>query len=215
MTVPYGTRSLYISCSDDKQFGGIRRLIHKLGGQHGAHPFDWKGGHLDLAGRRVLQRVLISGHGNGDSAGFELSSARSLRPCSLSLPRRTGLYLMGCYQGGKRRRLAWAAGTGVAADRVFGNGGETESALSTCLLLHLLEGGPASLDRWFCLWMRCNDAARPYFPIIRSTYARTGADPLAALAQLKAEGALDDVFREFADFLSVIQRQPAYLADLA
>jgi hypothetical protein len=121
---------------------------------------------------------------------------------------------MGCYQGAQRQRLAWSSGAGVAVDRIMGSAGETESALSTCLLLHLLEEGPGAIDSWFSVWMSCNDSFRPHFDTIRSTYARMNADPLAALLRLRAEGQLSALFRDYEEFLSVIPRQPGYLTDL-
>jgi len=214
VSVPFGTRSLFIGCSDDKQFGGILKLLQELNGLPGSHLLDWRGVPTDLSRRRVLQRVLISGHGSPTQAGFELGSARELRPSDLHLPGSAGLYLMGCYQGRKQQRLTWAAGTGVDSNRVWGCAGETESALSTCLLLHVLEDGAESIDRWFPLWIRGNDAFRPRFPTIREVYARRGADPLAALADLKAGGNLEALFREFDEFLAVITRRPDYLTDL-
>ena len=214
MRVPWGTHTLYVSCSDDKQFRGIRNLFAVLGGPYGSHLLDWRQGTVDLHRRRVLRRVLISGHGTAEQAGFELSSSRALRPSSLRLPAGARLYLMGCYQGGAAQRLSWAQGSGIAVDAVSGCSGETESAVSTCLLLHLLEDGAESLDRWFPLWIRSNDAFRPYFPMIREVYARRDANPIAALADLKATGNLDALFREFEEFLTVIPLKPAYLTDL-
>ena len=214
MSVPFGTRNLFIGCSHDKQFGGIFKLLQDLSSSPGSHRLDWPGAQADLSRRRVLVRVLISGHGSPTEAGFELDSDQELRPSDLLLPGSTDLYLVGCYQGRKRQRLDWAAGTGVDANGVWGCSGETESALSTCLLLHLMEEGSDSIDRWFPLWRRCNDAFRPYFPMIREVYARTDADPLAALGKLKAAGNLDLLFKAFDEFLAVINRSPAYLSDL-
>ena len=212
MIVPFGIRYLFICCSDDKQFGGILRLFEELKRLPASHVLEWTGAPVDLSRRRVLRRVLISGHGSPNQAGFELDSAQGLKPADLRLPVASSLYLMGCYQG--RQRLAWAMGTGVDTNQVWACAGETESALSTCLLLHLLEDGAESIDRWFPVWIRCNDATRPYFPMIRDVYARTDADPIAALAELKAAGNLDALFRDFDEFLSVIPRRPAYLTDL-
>jgi hypothetical protein len=212
MNVPFGTRNLFIRCSDDKQFGGILRLLEELKRPPGSHSLTWKGATMDLSRRRVLERVIISGHGSPEQAGFELDSERALRPEDLRLPADCSLYLMGCSQG--RRRPAWALETGVEANRVWGCTGETESALSTCMLLHLLEDGVESIDRWFPVWIRCNDAARPYFPMIREVYTQSGADPIAALAQLKADGDLDVLFRDYEEFLGVITRRPAYLTNL-
>jgi hypothetical protein len=214
MSVPFGIRTLYIRCSEGKQFRGIRSLLRELSARPGSHLLNWPDGAVELSGRRVLQRVLVSGHGSPNEAGFELGSSRELRPSDLSLPERAGLYLMGCYQSRKSQRLAWASGTGVHPDRVRGCSGETESALSTCLLLHILEEGADSIDRWFPIWSSCNDAFRPHFGLIREVYEGVGADPLAALAQLKERGTLDALFGRFAEFLSVISRRPAYLTDL-
>jgi hypothetical protein len=214
VSIPFGTRSLFIRCSDDKQFGGILKLFQEMKRSPASYLFEWQGVPTDLSRRRVLRRVLISGHGNPIQAGFELDSERGLKPEDLRLPACTGLYLMGCHQGREKQRLAWAAGTGVEAGRVRGCAGETESALSTCLLLHLLEEGAETIDHWFPMWRHCNNAFRPYFPMIREAYARKGADPLAALEQLKGTGTLDALFREFEQFLAVITRKPAYLSDL-
>jgi hypothetical protein len=214
VSVPLGTRTLYIRCSYEQQFGGILRLLQELSRAPASYLLDWRGGSENLSRRLVLQRVIISGHGSPIQAGFELGSSRELRPSDLRLPGNTCLYLMGCYQGRNRQRLAWASGIGVHPDLVQGCSGETESALSTCLLLHLLEEGADSIDRWFPVWRRCNDAFRPHFGVIREVYARMGADPLAALGYLKAEGRLDVLFRDFDEFLAVISRKPAYLTDL-
>jgi hypothetical protein len=214
VSVPYGIHTLYLSCSDQGQFRGIRTLFDTLGRLPAAHTLDWRGEPLDLHRRRSLDWALISGHGRPVAAGFQLSPAGDAGPQSLRLPGRARLYLLGCYQGRRPQRLAWAEGTGVGADRVFGCEGETESALSTCLLLHLLEGGPESIERWFAVWSRCNDAFRPHFLRIRNAYARAGADPLAALAELKVSGNLDCLFRDFEEFLAVIERRPACLTGL-
>jgi len=211
MIVPHCTRNLYISCSAETQFSGIRRLFAELGRAPSAHPLDWRRGRLDLSRRRVLERVLVSGHGNPGRAGFD---AGSLDPDSLRLPPLTRLYLLGCYQGAAAMRRRWAGGTGIDLNSVFGSAGETESALTTCLLLHLLETGPTTIDAWFDVWRRCNRAFRPYFPMIRRAYARCRADPLSALVELKACGTLNALFRDFDAFLSIINRRPAYLKNL-
>jgi hypothetical protein len=215
VNVPFGTHSLFIACSDDKQFSGILKLLKELGRLSASHLLNWRGIATDLSRRRVLQRVIISGHGSPTQTGFEVDSDQVLTPVDLLLPGSTYLYLMSCYQGREKQRLAWAAGSGVRANRVRGSSGETESALSTCLLLHLLEDGVDSIDRWFLEWRRCNDAFRPYFPEIRDVYAQAGADPLAALGRLKEAGRLDVLFRIFEEFLGIIYRRPSYLTDLA
>ncbi len=216
MTVPYGTRSLFITCADskEKQFRGIRQILRNLAKYPASYLIDWRGGVLDLDRRRALVRVLISGHCHENAAGFELSSKRGLQPQDLRLPHNTKLYLMGCFQGREQLRRNWALGTGVAPDGVYGCTEESESALSTCLLLHLLEEGIEAIDQWFGPWMRCNDALRPYFPVIRASYRRQGANPLATLVDLRASGLLAEAIRDFDKFLGVIGRHPAYLTDL-
>jgi hypothetical protein len=216
VTVPYGTRNLLIACagSEEKQFRGIRQIFRNLAEHPASCLIDWRGGFMNLDRRRVLVRVLISGHGRENMAGFELSSERGLQPQDLRLPSDTKLYLMGCFQGREQLRRKWVLGTGVALDGVYACAEETESALSTCLLLHLLEGGIEAIDQWFGTWVRCNDALRPYFPAIRSSYARTGGNPLVTLAELGARQNLAEAFRDFDEFLGVIGRHPAYLSDL-
>ena len=216
MTVPYGTRNLFITCADneEKQFRGIRQILRNLAEHPASCLIDWRGGEINLDRRRVLVRVLISGHGRENTAGFELSSKRGLQPQDLRLPHNTKLYLLGCFQGREPLRRNWALGTGVALDGIYACTEETESALSTCLLLHLMEGGIEAIDRWFGPWMRCNDALRPYFPAIRSSYARRGGDPLVTLTELRAGQNLAEAFRDFDEFLGVIGRHPAYLTDL-
>jgi hypothetical protein len=214
VSVPHGTRTLLIGCGRDKQFNGILRVMHEVSRSPGSHLLLRWSRPEDLSRRRVLERVLISGHGSPTEAGFELSTERELRPADLRLPSGAGLYLIGCYQGRNEQRLAWAAGTGLKDSRIRGCTGETESALSTCLLLHLLEDGPDSIDRWFPLWRRCNDAFRPHFPLIREVYSQKAGDPLAALDQLKTEGILDAPFRKFEEFLGIIGRRPTYLTNL-
>jgi hypothetical protein len=214
VSVPFGTRTLYIGCGQDIQFKGIHRILRDLQQLPGSHLLDGTGTVTDLSRRRVLRRVLISGHGRIHRAGFRLAGGRRLEPSDLLLPRFSNLYLVGCYQGGENQIRDWSSGTGVITGRIRGCSGETESALSTCLLLHLLEDGVESIERWFPVWVRCNDSFRPHFPLIRRTYDRMGADPLAALAFLKNEGNLGTLVETFGEFLGVIQRHPSYLSDL-
>jgi hypothetical protein len=50
--------------------------------------------------------------------------------------------------------------------------------------------------------------------LIREIYAGVGADPVAALAKLKAEENLEALFGDYDEFLAVITRKPEYLKDL-
>jgi len=212
-----GIECLLLSCSgpEQRQFSGVRRLMAELAADYRRVEFlEWRGGGLDLRRRRRLLRVLVSGHGLREAAGFqdtEGSGGPGLTPGGLRLPGRALLFLLGCHQGGELFRRAWAAGCGIPVEQVRGCGGETESALSTCLLLHLLEDGPESLERWFVEWERCNQALEPLFPAMRAAYAACGGDPLAVLAGLQGNEAL----RPFAGFLAAVARHPDYLTGLA
>jgi hypothetical protein len=185
-----------------------------LGGSRGAFFQEWIGDRLELRRRRSLQRVLICGHGSEEEAGFgspEPASRPRLTPSLLRVPGGCQLYLMGCYQGREGTRRAWAVGTGAAPEDVLGSEGETESALSTCLLLHLLEDGPESLDHWFPLWIASNTALRPLFPCIRALYREHEGDPLQVLLSLRG----NELVREQWKFLEAVERYPQFLSGLA
>jgi hypothetical protein len=214
--MPPGIPNLLLSCAPagEPQFSGIRRLLELLGGKPGAFFQEWIGNRLDLRRRRSLRRVLVCGHGSEEEAGFaspEPASRPRLTPACLRVPDGCRLFLMGCHQGRESMRRIWAGGTGAAPEAVLGSDGETESAISTCLLLHLLEDGTDSLDRWFPQWIRCNAALRPLFSDIRSLYQEQAADPLRVLRVLSARQPV----REQWEFLEVIERYPEYLSGLA
>ncbi len=212
--IPAATVSLLLGCAPagEARFSGIRRLLGELGRERGACFREWDGERLALGRRRSLKRVLVFGHGSEQEAGFaspEPSSRPLLTPASLRLPERCRLFLIGCHQGRENLRRAWAKGTGTEA--VLGSEGETESALSTCLLLHLLEDGLEAVDRWFPPWIRCNAALRPLFPRLRSLYGELAGDPLEVLSILRAESGV----QEHWEFLEVIERHPQYLEGLS
>ena len=214
--IPAATVSLLLGCAPagEAQFSGIRRLLAVLGDGEGACFREWHGERLALGRRRSLRRVLLFGHGSDREAGFgspKPASRPPLTPASLRLPLGCRLFLIGCHQGREGLRRAWAAGTGTALEAVFGSEGETESALSTCLLLHLLEDGLNAVDRWFPHWIRCNEALRPLFPRIRSLYAEQAGDPLRVLSALRADAAVQEQW----PFLAVIERHPQYLTGLS
>jgi hypothetical protein len=171
---------------------------------------EWRGRTLHCRWRTRLGLVLVSGHGARERAAFR-SPLGYLTPERLRLPRRARLYLLGCHQGRPELLRAWAAGTGLPEDRVRGHDGETESAISTCLLLHLLEGGLASLDAWFQAWQRCNADLQQHFPALRAAYADSGADPLRAWEKLQGLPALE----AHRDFFGAGLRHPEYLTGLA
>jgi hypothetical protein len=203
---------LLIACTDpeEKQFAGLRRLMARLAGESkGLLHLEWSGAALDLR-RRRLGPVLVSGHGAPDQAAFR-GPAGSLTPDKLRLPQQARLYLLGCHQGRPELRRAWAEGTGLADERVRGPEGETESAFSTCLLLHLLEKGMAELEGWFTAWLRCNAELEKYFPLLRAAYEGCGGNPLCAWDRLSMLPAL----QAHRVFLSAALRHPEYLAGLA
>jgi hypothetical protein len=223
VAVPYATHTLFVHCAprQQRQFAGILRVLERLAARRGAHALDWglepAGGlplapePLDLRRRRSLQRLLISGHGSEERAAFSSPGAVELTPSHLRLPARCSLYLLGCYQGGEPFRRAWAQGAGVVPGQVHGSEGETESALTTCLLLHLMEDGVESLPRWFPEWQRCNQAFRPRFALIRANYAGLAGDPVRTLRSLVELPAAQSA----AGFLAVIERHPEFLTGLA
>jgi hypothetical protein len=157
-----------------------------------------------------LSRVLISGHGSTTGARFTVPGKAPLEPSCLRLSGGCRLYLLGCNQGSGPILRAWAEGTGIPPAQVGGSPGETETALSTCLLLHLLEEGIEALDRWFPVWIRCNEALRPHFPEIRQAYADHQGDPVATLQAIAARTNLSP----FGRFLAVIERHPAVFRGL-
>ncbi len=117
---------------------------------------------------------------------------------------------MDCSQGEKEHFRSWAEGTGLPENRILGSDDETESALSTCLLLNLLEDGPESIDRWFPAWLASNAYLRLHFPMIRKLYRECGRDPLKTLSELSRRIDLTPA----ADFLAVCRKYPEYLFDL-
>jgi len=209
---PRGLRNLLITCHDpqERQFLSLGRLLRRVARGRGCHLGVWDGEGLDLSRRRVLSRVLISGHGSDREARFAVSGAAALEPKHLRLCPGCRLYLLGCSQGRAELLRAWAHGAGIPAAHAAGCPGETDTAVSTCLVLHLLEEGVEAIDRWFPEWVRCNEELRPHFPAIRQAYLEHGADPVLTLRALAQR--LD--LTRFAEFLSVIDRHPEHLTGL-
>jgi hypothetical protein len=206
-------KGLLLGCADseEKQFAGLRLLMVRLAAELPGFAYrQWRGRALRCRWRRRLDLVLISGHGVRDRAAFR-SPPGYLTPESLSLPRRSRLYLLGCHQGRPELRKAWAAGAGLAEDQVRGHDGETESAISTCLLLHLLEDGLSAFEGWFTAWQRCNADLAEYFPLLRTAYADCAADPLLAWERVRGLPAL----QAHRDFFGSGLRHPEYLTGLA
>ncbi len=206
-------KALLLGCADprEKQFAGLRRLMSRLEAElPGLASREWRGRAVRCRWRRRLATVLISGHGSRDRAAFR-SPSGYLTPGSLSLPPGAALYLLGCYQGRPELRKAWAEGAGLAEERVHGCEGETESALSTCLLLHLLEDGLGSLESWFEAWRSCNADVEEHFPLLRAAYAECAGDPLRAWEKVRGLPAVE----AHRDFFASGLRHPEYLTNLA
>jgi hypothetical protein len=199
-------KGLLLGCSEEKQFAGLRRLMSRLASESRSLTYlEWRGRELDFRSRR-LDRVLVSGHGEREAAAFR-SPWGGLTPEKLRLPGRARLYLLGCYQGRPALRGAWTAGTG--ARRVRGHDGETESALSTCLLLHVWEDGLSSLESWFTAWQRSNAELESHFPALRAAYAECAGDPLRVWEAIRG------LLEPHREFFGAALRHPEYLAGLA
>ena len=100
--VPHGTRYLLITCADanDGQFRGVAQAYRLLAKADGVHHLAWDGGRpLQLAGRRTLRWVVVSGHGTEGDARVSDGRGRSLCPRDLQLAPGVDLYLLACYQG--------------------------------------------------------------------------------------------------------------------
>jgi hypothetical protein len=206
-------KALFLGCTDptQKQFAGLRRLMLRLAAElPGLVYREWQGRAARCRWRLRLGTVLLSGHGSPERAAF-CSPLGLLTPQSLRLPRRARLYLLGCYQGRPDLLEAWAAGSGLAPEQVRGHAGETESAISTCLLLHLLEDGLDSLETWFEAWQRCNTALQRHFPLLRAAYSSCQGDPLRAWERVRGLPAVE-AQREF---LAAGLRHPEFLTGLA
>ena len=167
----------------------------------------WDGEALALSRRRTLRWVIVSGHGAERTARIGDGHRRRLLPQDLELPPGVDLYLLACYQGRREIRDRWADETG---GHVHGCGGETESALSTLLLLGLLEDSPDSIRRWFLRWREANDRLRPHFPQMRRLYRAKGKDWTAALRAIRDIVDLGP----FADLLAVAARRTEILSGL-
>ena len=211
MSVPHGTRYLLLTCADpaDRQFRGVAAACRLLAHTEGVHHLAWDGDGepLALSRRRTLHWVVVSGHGAERTARISDGHRRRLLPRDLELPPGVDLYLLACHQGREENRRRWADQT--QAD-VHGCEGETESALSTLLLLGLLDDGPQSIGRWFPRWRQANDGLRPHFPEMRRLYRAKGKDWPAALEAIRDTVDLGP----FDDILAVAKRRPEILSGL-
>ena len=212
INIPYGTRHMAITCprKTDSQFRGIHDALELLERQRRLHHYQWRGTPTDLSRRRVLQWVVVSGHGTANMARLSGGHQNTIDPGDLILPRNTNLFPLGCHQGRAELREQWANGSGLDLDRVFGCQGETDSALSTMFLLNLLESGMQSAMFWFERWDAANSHFRQRFPEIRDVYQESGSDYLTAFSRISKD--LD--LTPFDDFLSVGSKYPACLSHL-
>ena len=217
MTIPHGTRLLLVTTTAvDRQFAGIVKACREIGRKKACHHLAFQGRSLDLRHRSALSWVVISGHGSEKAAriGTDRSkkiAERPLMPEDLLLPSRCCLLLLSCYQGRKALGALWSEGTGVSRARVMGCCGETESALSTLFLLHILAEGPDGLLHWFENWVEINDRLRPHFPLARRIYQQNHGRFLDTLTAL---GERVDMGR-YGDFLSLTGEYGDYLDALA
>ena len=187
MRIAYATRYLLISCHNSKepQFRGIREVAGRLKRSKGFSHFAWTGEKQDLKRRRVLKWVLISGHGSANFARLGNNQTLFINHRDIKLPPGAALYLLGCYQGRSRLKRKWAESCGIPEIRVHGCTAETESALSTCLLLQLLKNGPQPMEYWYREWLKANEHLRPHFPLLRRLYRLSAGDPLLTFNKLK------------------------------
>ena len=209
MKIPHGTRYLLLTCSDpsDRQFRGVASACGLLAYTEGVHQLAWDGDPLALGRRRTLRWVVVSGHGAERTARVSDGHRRRLLPRDLALPPGVDLYLLACYQGREEIRDRWVKETD---GDVHGCEGETESVLSTLLLLGLLDDGLESIGRWFGRWRQANDRLQPYFPEMRRLYRAKGKDWPAALQAIRDVVDLGP----FSDILAVAARRPEILSGL-
>jgi hypothetical protein len=220
MTVPYGTRLLLITTAapQDRQFAGILKACRELGKKKACCHLVHRGRRLELSRRRVLSWVVVSGHGAKSAARigpakdvFRPGSSEWLTPSDLSLPPNCRLLLLSCFQGRERQRASWSAKTGVPFERVLGCEDDTESALSTLFLLHVLADGTDRLLYWFDRWIEINNRYRPHFALARRIYQQNHGRFLDTLTALR-----DTVETScFDDFLKPASRYEGYLDALA
>jgi len=205
-------RILVVACfrPSDPQFRGMGRMVAETGWPAGCRAVPWNGRPLRLAGRKTLRSLLLLGHGATDAARIGDGGERFLSPDRLSLPREAGLYLIGCSQGRGGIASQWARGAGLAQERVFGCGGETESLLSTLLVAAVRFRGPDGLEAAFRDWRLLNDIARPWFPEARALYAACGGKPGPVLSFYARRIDL----APFRAFLAPTGERPEYFSDL-
>ena len=212
MRIGYSTRYLLISCHnpEEPQFRGIREVAGELEHTKGFCHFTWTGVKQDLRRRRVLTWVLISGHGSADFARLGDNQNMFINDQDIQLPPRADLYLLGCYQGRSKLKKKWAQGSVIPESRVHGCPAETESALSTCLLLQLLKNGPQTMEYWYREWLNSNKLLKPHFPLLRRLYSLSAGDPVLTFNKLKGLIDMDPVM----DFVKIAMEYPRALSEL-
>lgn len=212
MKIAYATRYLLISCHnpEEPQFRGIREAACRLERTKGFSHFTWTGVKQDLRRRRVLNWVLISGHGSADFARLGNNQTLFINHQDIQLPPRAALYLLGCYQGRSKLKKKWAQGSAIPESQVHGCPAETESALSTCLLLQLLKHGPQTMEYWYREWLKANKQLKPHFPLLRRIYSLSTGDPVLTFNKLK--GLID--LAPVMDFLKIALEYPQALSEL-
>jgi hypothetical protein len=194
----------------------MRRALREMGKGCGVAWRQWDGTRPVGGSTTLPPLLLLAGHGSEDRAAIGDGTGRSLGPADLrgalcpGPPPSAGLYMLACSQGRPDLAASWASGSGLPEARVHGAEAETETLLSTLLVLHLAREGPGALPRLFAQWVLANRIIRPLFGPARALYGRTGGDPLAVLAWLEGEADLGPV----RGFLALAASSTEYLAGL-
>ncbi len=201
---------LLIICCDDgePQFRGIRAAAAELARRYAARHLTAP---LDQRDRETMAdagSIIVCGHGAPDRP--RIGTRHPLVPSAMDVGPSTTVYLLACHQGQPRLRTAWAAGCGLPRAGIKACPGETESALSTMLLVHLLRDGLEALPIRFNHWRAANTYLQPWFPRIRRAYERRGGDPVATLGDLEDVADLTRVH----PFLKVVRTEPRYFQGL-
>jgi hypothetical protein len=211
-SLPYGIHTLFITCSDpgDPQFRGVFELGDLLEKKHICHHFHWNNQNQDLSHRRVLEWVIISGHGPVKHAYMSDGHSKRLYPSDNALPEESHLFLMGCNQGQPSNIKKWAAQTGVEEEHIYGSEGESETVLSSLFLLHLLECSFQEISHWVVRWQAANIYFRPWFSTMRKIYKSKGKDFIGTLTEVEK---YVDV-SPFMDFIGVGLKYASFLSQL-
>jgi len=203
-------RILLVSCYGDSepQFRGIltaaTELLRRGRIMHARAPLPCNPTNPE----QKASEVILCGHGSPDSP--QVGTARIVTPAELRPFAPLRVYLLCCHQGRRDIRSSWASGSGLPVERVMGHAEETESALSTMFVTHLLYDKPPRLDELFEQWRRANSYLAPWFSFIRSTYQDTKGDALATMLRVEQTVDLSPV----RPYVEVVRSFPRYFDGL-